>query len=232
VDFTTFVQQAFQTQLASQWCWAASISMIFSYYGHPVSQERIVTEVYGSAVNMPAQAGVTMAQQLNRDWVDDFGQPFSAHLTGAYDAAAGVYQLTNSQIVSELDHDRPLLYGNQHHAMVLTAIQYYKTSAGPEVVAIGVFDPWPGNGAHGLTTEEMTPADSGGAMMFVATATISDVAVVHSPSEAGGGGGGGIDPLFAMALAVVLALRAAHSRRDGGQMRAAVEKPIALVQLG
>ena len=214
VDFATFAQQAFQTQQASQWCWAASIAMIFSYYGHPVSQERIVTEVYGSAVNMPAQAGVQMAQQLNREWVDDDGMHFSSHLTGAYDAGAGVYNLTNAKIVSELDAERPLLYGNYHHAMVLTAVQYYKTIDGPYIVAAGVFDPWPGSGAHPLTQAELVAAHVGGEMMFLATATIDEV-VVTPPGESGGGGA--IDGFMVLALAVLLALQHARHRRGAAR---------------
>jgi Papain-like cysteine protease AvrRpt2 len=212
VDFATFTQEAFQTQLATQWCWAASISMIFSYYGHPVSQERIVSEVYGSPVNMPAQAGVQMAELLNRDWTDDFEEPFSARLTGAYDAFAGVYALTNDQIIHELDNDRPLLYGNLHHAMVITSIQYYVLPSGPDVVAVGVFDPWPGNGAHGLTPQEMTPAHLGGEMSFVATALISDVVVTGPTGNSGdGGGGGSVDLLLAATLLIVLVMKIARA---------------------
>ncbi len=42
-------------QHASQWCWAACISMIFQYYGHPVDQERIVEETFGTIVDMPGE---------------------------------------------------------------------------------------------------------------------------------------------------------------------------------
>src|SRR4051794_26288549 len=68
VDFTRFAQTAFQTQQQTQWCWAASIAMVFSYYGHPVSQSRIVSEAYGGIVNVPALTGSVMAQALNRSW--------------------------------------------------------------------------------------------------------------------------------------------------------------------
>lgn len=40
VDFTQFAQTAYMTQQQDEWCWAASISMLFSFYGHPVSQLR------------------------------------------------------------------------------------------------------------------------------------------------------------------------------------------------
>src|SRR4051812_26601268 len=44
-----------QLQHASQWCWAACISMIFRYYDHPVRQARIVEETWGDIVNLPGQ---------------------------------------------------------------------------------------------------------------------------------------------------------------------------------
>ncbi|WP_434419536.1 hypothetical protein [Nannocystis pusilla] len=64
-------------QYMNQWCWAACISMIFGYYGHTVSQHRIVQECYGSIVNMPAQSH-TILGALNRPWIDDAGNHFSA----------------------------------------------------------------------------------------------------------------------------------------------------------
>jgi hypothetical protein len=50
VDFARFAQEAFEHQYQSQWCWAASISMVFAHYGHRVSQERIVREVSNGRV--------------------------------------------------------------------------------------------------------------------------------------------------------------------------------------
>jgi len=197
--------------MAPEWCWAASIAMIFSYYGHPVSQARIVSEVYGAPVNMPAQAGVVMAQQLNKVWVDDNNKWFSAKITGVYDANAGVYALTNEQIISELDHDHPLLFANTQHAVVLTAIQYYQTPYGPNVVAAGVFDPWPGIGARVLTSAELVPANQGGQLTFLATARVTDA----SPPSGGGTNatsdtnGGAVDEclLFVIGLLYVFARR-------------------------
>src|SRR5262245_33097819 len=64
VNFAAFAQQAYQQQYLPQWCWAASISMLFAYYGHSVSQARIVTEAYGSPVNMPAFTGIVRCARL------------------------------------------------------------------------------------------------------------------------------------------------------------------------
>src|SRR5271166_5880543 len=53
-----------------EWCWAASISMVFQFYRHPVSQERIVKETFGQIEDWPAQPATILAA-LNRNWKDD-----------------------------------------------------------------------------------------------------------------------------------------------------------------
>ncbi len=175
VDFTEFAQEAYQQQQMPEWCWAACISMLFDFYGHAVSQDRIVTEVYGAPVNMPAGYGITIARQLNRVWKDDSGNRFRAILTGAYDADARVNTLTNPMLIGELDGDHPMIIGAGSHAMVLTALQYQATPMGPNVVGGGVFDPWPGRGARGLSRAELFPVERGGSMRFVATARVQDL---------------------------------------------------------
>jgi hypothetical protein len=174
VDFSQFAQTAFQTQQLPEWCWAACIAMIFSFYGHPVSQARIVSEVYGAPVNMPAVYGVQLASQLNKKWTDDNGACFRARLSGVYDAQAGVDTLTNANLVNELDADHPIVIGAGGHAMVLTAMQYWRTPGQPTVQVCGVFDPWPGRGARNLTPPEMVPTQLGGKLAFVATARVTD----------------------------------------------------------
>lgn len=167
LDFSRFAQQAYQSQLQDQWCWAASISMVFGYYEHPVEQARLVREAYGSEVNLPG-TGATIAAELNRDWVDDNGQAFSSRLSGLFDANAGVVALSNQQMVEELDSGNPLIVGTNGHAMVVTRVDYYETVQGPNVVFVGVFDPWPGNGARALTVQEATPVYGGGSLFFLA----------------------------------------------------------------
>jgi hypothetical protein len=175
VDFAEFAQEAFQTQQMPEWCWAACISMLFAFYDHPVSQERIVSEVYGSPVNMPAAYGINIAKQLNKTWTDDNGKKFRAILTGAYDFDAHVKSLNNVMLLEELDGDHPMIIGSAGHATVLTAMQYIQTPLGPNVVSCGVFDPWPGRGARNLTPVEMVPIERGGALRFAATARIKDL---------------------------------------------------------
>jgi hypothetical protein len=174
VDFSSFAQEAYEHQYQSQWCWAASISMLYRYYRHPVGQQRIVSEVYGGAVNMPAGSGLVIARQLNRNWLDDNGKAFTSRLTAAYDFDAGVLAINNNWIINELDKDRPMIIANRSHAFVGTAIQYYVTPQGPYVVSIGVFDPWPGIGARGLRPDEMIPMHQNGSLRFIATVSVAD----------------------------------------------------------
>lgn len=152
--------QAFATQEMSQWCWAACISMIFRYNGHPVDQGRIVEATYDRRINLPSGNGINMSKQINREWVDDNGKRFVARLTAAFDPMAGFNSMNNEFIVNELDKERPIIVGSGTHAMVGTAVAYYKTTAGPYIVNVGVFDPWPGAGMRGLTGCDIVPINN------------------------------------------------------------------------
>jgi hypothetical protein len=145
---------------------------VFRYYGHPVSQERIVQAVYGRTVNLPAGTGWNIASQINRDWVDDNGKKFTSRITAVYDATAGITAIDNAWIVNQLDKNRPIIIGTAGHAVVGTAVEYFPTPLGPNIYAVGVFDPWPGRGARGLAPTEMVDVGRGGAMSFVATVTV------------------------------------------------------------
>lgn len=91
----------------------------------------------------------------------------------AYDFGAGVMAIDNRTIVDEILNDRPLLYGNQHHAMVISQVDYIDTPTGPAVLGVGVFDPWPSSpDFHPLTTAEMRGQHEGGEMSFLAAVHI------------------------------------------------------------
>lgn len=174
VDLASFAQEAYQSQDQSQWCWAACISMLFRYYKHPLSQDRIVEAVYGRKLNLPSGSGWNIASQLNRDWEDDNGKKFRSRLTAAYDYDARVMAIDNSWIINQLNDDRPIIIGTAGHAVVGTAIEYYVTPNGPYITAIGVFDPWPGRGARGLLPAEMVDIGRGGSLRFLATVQVSN----------------------------------------------------------
>jgi hypothetical protein len=169
VPFASFAQQAYQSQAMPQWCWAACISMLFSYYGHTVTQAQIVTEVYGGPVNMPAGAGIVIARQLNRGWVDGQGRPFRSHVTAAYDYDARLFNVDNAWLINELDRNRPVVLGTFTHAVVMTSMEYVHTPLGPNVTGVGVFDPWPGRGLRRLSAAEMIPMHRQGGLRFAAT---------------------------------------------------------------
>lgn len=150
---------AYAPQQMDEWCWAASISMVFAYYGHKVNQATIVQSVYGAPGDWPSRNGVTISYKLNQDWVDAAGKKFSARLTSAYDYLAHFNNMTNQWIVSELDKEHPLVIASGTHAMVATAVEYFDQPAGPYIVNVGVVDPWPGRGARNLTGCDIVAAD-------------------------------------------------------------------------
>jgi hypothetical protein len=148
--------------------------MIFKFFGHPVAQERIVTETYGQLACWPAfQYGIVSAN-LNKCWTDDSGNNFRSTLTAAYDAQAGVNAINNAIIINELLHQRPLLYGNTHHAMVIVGANYAPSPAGPAINEVDVMDPWPPNPRiHPLSPPEMFPVQAGGQMAYLASIVVS-----------------------------------------------------------
>lgn len=132
-------------QKQSQWCWAACISMVFAYYGHPVSQQRIVNETWGAIYNLPAQPADILIN-LNREWTDDNGKDFTVW--------SGPGSTNPQDAAQDLAKDMPLIIGTQGHAVVLTALTYSTRSYGVDVDAATVRDPWPGKGKRILTAAE------------------------------------------------------------------------------
>lgn len=228
VNFNQFQESAYDPQNQSQWCWAASISMVFAYAGYHVDQARIVKEAYGQIVNLPAH-GWQLSSSVNRDWIDDSGNKFRSRLSGLYDAEARTYAITNEQIVAELARDRPLIIGAGTHAMVLTQMGYFRNVFGQveQVTEAGVFDPWPGVGARALTPQELVPIDAGngGTLLYLASMSISEVQdpgptppsttplVIDNGGSSGGGGGGGS---IGFATLTIIAFAARLSKRHRG----------------
>lgn len=173
IPFNKFFQ-SYEDQTMDKWCWAACISMVFKYYGHPISQEKIVSSVFGLPVNMPAGAGVVIAQQLNRQWQDENGRNFRSHLVAAYDLMEGESSLNNRVLVKELREGHPIIIGVGSHAVVLTGVDYDTYPNGTiNVTRAIVFDPWPGIGVRHLTQQEMIPNYPYG-YSFAATVRIVD----------------------------------------------------------
>jgi hypothetical protein len=152
------MEQVFAAQKASEWCWAATMSMIFGYYGHPVAQETIVEKTWNAVVNWPAFTGEVMTSALNKRWTDQNERTFQSTAT-VYDLAAGKQEISNSDIARELALEHPLVIGTQGHAMVLTAMEYLEgVAGGVQVLTAVVQDPWPGaGGVRTLRWSEMSP---------------------------------------------------------------------------
>jgi hypothetical protein len=134
------------SQQNSNWCWAASIQMIFNYYHVNINQAQIVRRSYGMDPygNLPNWTGSlpVITANLNNWNVDNSGRQ--------YRVQAVCYQTrpNDAYIVQELNAGRPVLIGymtgpNSGHAVVATACSYYQTPQGIRLHTIVVRDPWP-----------------------------------------------------------------------------------------
>jgi Papain-like cysteine protease AvrRpt2 len=171
-----FVSQ--QGQQNSQWCWAASISMICKHHGYNLSQASIVSDQYGGPVNMPGDDQV-LQKELNKIWTDDDGKKFAISAK-IFSAALGTADLGNVAVVNELKSGRPLLNGSKSHATVTVRVDYVDTGADPAVQRVHVVDPWPGAAplpqmARFLQPDEMKAVQKGGSLRFLASVRISPV---------------------------------------------------------
>jgi len=163
VNLPTMIE-AYDPQHMSQWCWAASIEMVFRYYGYQVSQQTIVQQTYGFVGNIPAVTGMAITRNLNRTWTDETGRRFRVSVRGLYDADANILGITDPQIVNALMNEQPLLFGNRSHAMVLVSVAYTPM----QIVNVGFADPWPGNGLRGpVNPREGLAMHRGGEMRYL-----------------------------------------------------------------
>lgn len=133
-------------QHMNQWCWAASLETVLRYHGHPLRQERIVSENLGGIVNLPADPWTYVAA-LNRSYVDDNGVPFTI--------MGDVYTANPVTAAQDLADGLPLIIGTMGHAMVLTGVTYVGDMFGHgEIEQAFVRDPWPGRGRRMLSAQE------------------------------------------------------------------------------
>ena len=133
-------------QESREWCWAACIEMVFGYYGHRVSQSRIVRETWGGLVDKPVHVR-QLLDDLNRSWTDNRGRRFRSNADVFDQPAAGV---------ADLRRNRPLILGTLGHTVVLTAItlEIDDFSGRWNIAEAVVYDPWTGHGARILSSEE------------------------------------------------------------------------------
>lgn len=146
------------SQEKSQWCWAASIAMVFSHHGFAVAQEDIVRQQYSDGADK-ALPVTQVAPVLQRAWQDRSGRAFFASVT-AGNAPTRRFLFGDDTVIRELRAQRPLIVGALGHAMVLVQVNYERFTAQDAVRIVGgvVIDPAPGKGVRYLTRLELNPA--------------------------------------------------------------------------
>lgn len=145
-DLSDAVATAVGSQHMSQWCWAASIEMIFRFYGYVVPQADIVRIAWGSPVNMPGSLEQIL-RSLNLVWIDANGRQFRVESLP--------YGPNPMPAILDLQRNWPLIIGTVRHAMVLTSLVYDVDNFDRVAVrAARVRDPWPGAGRRVLRAEE------------------------------------------------------------------------------
>lgn len=145
-DLSEAVANAVGGQHMSQWCWAASIEMVFRFYGYVIPQAEIVRQAWGTPVNLPGSLTQVLGS-LNRNWIDQFGRPFRVE--------SRPYSPHPMPAILDLQRNWPLIVGTMRHAMVLTSLVYDVDNWDRVAVrAATVSDPWPGAGRRILRPEE------------------------------------------------------------------------------
>jgi len=168
------VIEAYKSQECPEWCWAASISMIFALYGHPTDQQRVAATLYGTPPPCATGQPNGILTLLNRMWTDDDGNKFTCRTTAMFNTFAGVDNMTPRRVIDSLKGGDPLLLCTTHHAMVLTEVRYFNTLQGPILREMGVADPWPGNGLRSLNNAEGTKTWAGGQLTILAGLRVRD----------------------------------------------------------
>ncbi len=141
-------------QRRTNWCWAASIQMVLNYYDIPVSQEQVVSQMFGGYLPNATASSQQVLQAVNGWGITVYGQP---KIIRAMNIANLSVNRKNKIIIDSLREDKPLIIGlaprsgQTGHAYVLTAIKYYFPSKNsPEynnkkavVDKVVLRDPWP-----------------------------------------------------------------------------------------
>lgn len=176
------MQQLLRTQKGMEWCWAASIQMVFAGVGFDVAQEDVVLENFGNLKDEAVPAA-DITRLLNRGWRDAKGRAFvsSAEAT----LFGGDLRRATRQIMSELKGGRPLILGARRHAVVLAHVEFEKFTRedGIRITGGTVLDPALGVGVRKMAAYEMkafyvarvqVAAGEGGAATTVAKAASAD----------------------------------------------------------
>jgi len=109
-----------QTQRASQWCWAAAVSMVLKSHGVDVAQEDIVRRQLGEMADKPISVSA-MGRLLNASWTDTSGHQRDVGGDTLPPWRAG-WGLTAPEVLGELEKGRPMIIVGNGHAVVLVQL--------------------------------------------------------------------------------------------------------------
>jgi hypothetical protein len=144
-------------QVNENWCWAASISMVFTYAGYSVSQRQIVERLFHDTGDHPARAH-DITELLGMRWIDLQDRTFLPIAQIGADPGRR-FRFGDDTVIRELIAERPVLVGVLAHAMVLVGVEYERFTRQDAVRITGgwVIDPAPGQGLRRLRLKELMP---------------------------------------------------------------------------
>ena len=141
----------------SLWSWAASLSLIFTAEGHPISQDQIIRQNFSDSEEIQTSNFLKFAGRLNRDYTDANGKKFTC---------MSMQIFSTEDIARSLSEGFPVLFYNlNHHAVVQTSMTYYHFFSGGFRMIKGIYwDPMPGygygfSGNNGSTYTSYSEAD-------------------------------------------------------------------------
>ena len=170
-------QNTFDEQEESQWCWAASISMVCRFHGFHLSQKSIVTRIYKGSVNMSGDDRL-LTEALNSNWEDDDGRRLRIS-ADVFSPMLRQGNIDNRRVVDDLKNDRPLIVGSRAHTTVLARVDYFPQPNGqPRIGRVHVVDPFPKAApppwyARFLEADEMVPVLNGGSLRYLASIRVT-----------------------------------------------------------
>lgn len=148
-------RQMQQAQGASNWCWAAVVSMVLQRYGLQVAQREVVEARLGEAANEKVTLD-DITELLNRSWSDATGQSLQASAAPLPNWWRLV-GLAAPDVLADLHNDKPLVLVAQRHAMVLVQVAYERSgSQAVRLLRATVLDPAAGGGLRSLRPSERT----------------------------------------------------------------------------
>lgn len=118
-----YFEYCFHSQYKDNWCWAACVQMVFSYYGIDISQSRIVRKVYDESYDITANKE-DIVSSIN-GW----------HIDGRVVHAKYESYKNAKTLIDAIVHGTPIITGLDEsryvgHAYVLTHIFFSRDSKG------------------------------------------------------------------------------------------------------